>query len=189
MGRPPGSKNRAAQFLHYNPKRWQPEFDLIVMKSIAGADNEEIGREFGYTPQHVSNILSTQQAKDLKEKIRSTIETEFDSNLKTRIAGIGAKTLKHIEDFVARDDLADKSPFQFIDRVTKIAQSVGAIGSDTKSSVNNNTFVQGNALIINGEQADRIKDGLFKSTELDNIKIGDPVKVVDVESPNKLRAG
>lgn len=170
-GRPKGSRNYSAQFLHYNPKRWQPEFDLIVIESVAGKSNAELARLFGYTKEHISNILSTPQAAEVKERIRSTINKEFEGGIKDRLAKIGEKTIKHIEKFVEDEDgYSNKRPFDFVDRMLKIAQAVGSVGDKDATSRSNTTIVNGNALIVNQDQASGLRDALSKSMELDQVQ-------------------
>lgn len=171
-GRPAGSVNRSAKFLHYSPKRWQPEFDLIVIESISGKSNEEVGRLFGYTKEHISNILSTEEARKVKERIRAQINHEFQGTLQERISNIGAQAVKKIEAFISDDTLYTRSPFMFVDRALKIAQASNTLASSEGKS-NNTTIVNGNAIVMNGEQASNIRDALLKSKELDSITAGD----------------
>jgi hypothetical protein len=176
-GRPVGSKNKSTGFQHYNPKRWHPEFDLIVIESVSGKSNEEIGRAFGYTKEHVSNILSTPEAKKVKERIRESINDEFDLSLKERLANIGAKAIKHLENFMERDELAANDPFAFIDRAIKIGQVVGAVSKDSGNG-NSTQIINGNALIINSTQAEELKSAMEKSMSLDAINPGDNIKLL-----------
>lgn len=186
-----GSKNRAPQFKNYNPRRWHPEFDLMVVESIAGKSNEEIGKLFGYTKEHVSNILSTQEAAVIRDRVRETINKEFDGKLKERLASIGAKCIQKIENFVEDErNLESVSPFMFIDRVVKIAQSTSTLVNNERNTVNNNTVVNGNAMIINNDQANGLRDALSKSMDLDLVAPGDGSSLNRViEEPKQLRAG
>lgn len=198
-GRPVGSvTKRDAQFQHYNPKRWHPEFNLIVIESIAGKSNAELSELFGYTPQHISNILSSPQASGIRDNVRNKINSEFDGQLKSRLASIGEKAIKHIESFVEDENsLATKSPFQFLDRVIRIQQVIvsgdsSSSDSNSKGNVTNNTIVQGNAIIMNGEQANNIRDALLKSASLDSINPGDVTperNLVDDMTHRRLKIG
>lgn len=181
-GRPVGSKNKSAKFENYNPKRWHPEFDLFVIESVSGKSNEEIGRLHGYTAQHISNILSTPQAREIKERIRSSINTEFETNLKERFAKIGEKAIRHIESFIEDENsLASKSPFMFVDRVVRIGQVVGSLGSENgKNNPIANTTINGNVNIMTTDQAKEISEALRRSKELDSVEIGDTIKDRDV---------
>lgn len=171
-GRPRGSGGKASSFEHYKPRRWHPEFDLIVIESISGSDNETIGRKYGYTKEHVSNILSTSQAREIKEKVRHTVDKEFEGTLKQRLAVIGEKTVKHIENFINdEDNLAARSPFMFIDRTLKIAQSVGTLIGDRNNNSGQQINVAGNAIIMNNEKADDLKKALSDSMELEYVEI------------------
>lgn len=184
-GRPIGSVNRSAKFTHYNPKRWQPEFDLIVIESIAGKSNEEIGRLFGYTKEHVSNILSTAKAQEIKERIRESINKGVAFNIQERLAAIGEKAIERMEAFIDNDNAADASPFKFIDRVVKIAQTVNVGGASPGNG--NTTIVNGNAIVLNSTHTSNLKDALAKSMELDNVNVGDIVENRDIISQGEIR--
>lgn len=172
-GRPMGSGGKSSSFEHYKPRRWQPEFDLIVIESISGLDNETIGRKYGYTKQHVSNILSTAQAREIKDKVRTTVDKEFEGTLKQRLAKIGERAVEHVEKFIQdEDNLAERSPFMFIDRTLKIAQSVGTLmGDKSNNNSGQQINVAGNAIIMNNEKADDLKNAIKNSMELDYVEI------------------
>lgn len=161
---------RAGQFTHYKPKRWHPEFDLIVIGSISGLSNVELSRQYGYTPQHISNILSTEQAAEVRERVRGQIDKGFEGNLKERLSKIGEKTVKHIEKFIEdADGRAERSPFFFIDRVLKISEHVGSLNG-TGGKGNGNTLVNNGTLVISQDKANDIIRGLSMSKEIDEVE-------------------
>lgn len=173
-GRPTGSGGKLSGFSHYNPKRWHPEYDLIVFESINGKSNQEIGDKYGYTKQHISNILSTTQAREIKERIRGTIGRVAEEGFKERISSIGEQALKHVEAFIEdKNNLAERSPFMFIDRALKIGSSVGVLNSSSEKQSGHmqQINVAGNAIIMNNERADALKQALNDSMELDNVEI------------------
>jgi ElaB/YqjD/DUF883 family membrane-anchored ribosome-binding protein len=159
---------RPAKFERYKPKRWHPEFDLIILDSISGLDNIELGRKYGYTPQHISNILSTEEARKVKERVRTAIDKEIQGGVKERLSKVGEKVLEHIERFVEDDNnLAEKRPFEFIDRAVRIGEKVGSLIGDVNKNVTNNID---KAIFLSADQAKGIKDGLFLSSKLDDIE-------------------
>lgn len=115
----------------YKPKRWEPRFDLIVLGSIAGKSNVELASQFGLTPQHISNIINTQQAENLKQKVRNNIENESTKDIRTVVTEIGNRAAKHLLEFVLDErGRAKSNPFEFIDRSIKIAQISGVVKND-----------------------------------------------------------
>lgn len=175
-GRPIGSGGKGSSFSRYNPKRWHPEFDLMVVESIAGMDNQSIGDKYGYTKEHVSNILSTEEAKKVKDRIRGTIEKETDLNIKERVSRIGEKVLKHVEKFVEDENgLAEKNPFYFIDRVVKIGESMGSMGKNSVPIPGNNIINNGSMIVMNGDRVTDLKNALDNSMSLESIEV-EPVK-------------
>lgn len=168
--------NRTGGFKHYNPKRWHPEFDLIVIKSVGGLSNEEIGREFGYTKQHVSNILSTPQAAEVRDRIREEINKNYQGKLKERVSAIGEGVVRHVEKFITdANNLAERSPFDFIDRALKIGTVIGAMGEKVSNISNNGTqnniVNNGNMILVTGEKANDLKNALVNSMELEEVEI------------------
>lgn len=169
-GRPVGSKGKGAKFTNYNPKRWHPEFDLIILESIAGKSNEEIGRKFGYTKEHISNILSTEETKQVKAKVRNVIDKEFEGGIKQRLASIGEKAIKHIESFIEDEtNQAINNPFQFIDRVVKIAQVTGTVNDETKKS-SGNMLINTGTIVLSGDKVNNLLSAIDKSKEVDDVE-------------------
>lgn len=177
-GRPIGSGlGKQSGFSNYKPARWHPEFDLIILESINGNSNETIAEKYGYTKQHISNILSTEEARKVKERIRGTIEEEGKRCFKERIASIGEKALEHVEKFILDDaGLAERQPFMFLDRALKIGSSVGVMNSGSEKQSGSNGPMQqinvaGNAIIMNNEKADALKNALNDSMELEYVEV------------------
>lgn len=179
---------REPKFHHYKPKRWHPEFTLIVMGSISGKDNAELAEEFGYSVVHISNILSTEQASEIREKAREHLNKAFEGNLADRVKGIGQKALEKIERFVEdKTNQEAKSPFAFVDRMMKLATMTSTLGSlNGLANDKNTTNIQVNgsaAFVLNGDQVEGIRTALLQSSSLDLIQVGDNVPDRDVEAP------
>jgi hypothetical protein len=180
------TEKRAAKFTHYQPKRWHPEFSLIVMGSIAGKSNVELSEQFGYTKEHISNILSTEQAAEIRERSRESLNKAFEGNLQSRIDRIGERAIANIERFVEDEhNMEAKSPFAFVDRMMKLATMTSKLGSaDNGNKSTTNIQVNGSAaFVLQAEQVKGIRDALLQSSSLDAVNVGDVVPDRDVESP------
>lgn len=175
---------RAAKFERYKPRRWHPEFDLIVLASFAGESNEAIGKRFGYTKEHISNILCSEEARLVRDKLRAKINDNLDLNVSDRMKSIAEISLKRVENFIGNDELAEKSPFLFVDRCFRAAQMSGISsegkGNSAKIEVNNITNTQNN---IGNEVIDRIALALERSNEVKELHSGlDPTKQIKLDS-------
>lgn len=174
---------RTAKFTRYKPKRWHPEFDLIILASFTGEKNEEIGKRFGYTKEHISNILCSEEAEKVRQKLRSNIDKELELSVNTRMKAISDTALKRVEDFISNDDLARSSPFMFVDRAFRAAQlsgisNEGKNGSKVEVNVLNQT--QNN---VGNEVIDRMALALERSNEVSLLHSGlDPTKQINVRA-------
>lgn len=173
---------REAQFRRYRPKRWHPEFDLIVYASFAGESNTDIARKFGYTPQHISNILCSEHAEKIRETLREKISDEGDKSIAARMKVTSDKAVERMEKFMNNDELFEKSPFAFIDRAMRAIQITGASKEDnSKIVINNQTNNIGTAAM------DRIADALLASNEVKLLHQGlDPSKQIKLEETKKI---
>jgi len=167
-GRPPGSKNKTAKFLHYIPKKWEAWHESVVIRSVMGTSNTELAELFGVSVTHISNILNCPQALEVKNRIRDQIINE-GSDATTKIAGIRDKALKRVEQYLDNDTLATNNPHQTMsltlqalkltmpDEVVKTGDTV----------INNNINAQQNVLIANPEFIERIAKGLEISNQIE----------------------
>jgi predicted transcriptional regulator len=170
-------KKREASFKHYRPKRWHPEFDLIVLASFMGKTNTEIAKEFGYTPQHVSNILSTSQAEEIRDSLREKISNQTEISISDRLKEISNVSLTRVETFLKNDELFEKSPFAFIDRAMRAAQ-IAQEKNDPKFQVNINNQTNNN--VLGNDAIDRIANALEVTTEVGLLHSGlDPSKRIN----------
>lgn len=188
-GRPKGSKNRAPQFTNYNPRRWHPEFDLMVIASFSGKSNKDIGEQFGYHEVHVSNILSTTQAQAIREDLRAKILSNTDKTIVERMNVISNKALQRMEEFMNNDELYSKSPFVFVDKAMRAVQLSGASLEKTSPKIDSLTINQTNNTQnnIGGEVIDRIALALEKSNEVGLLHSGmDVTKQVHILDNTKL---
>lgn len=179
---------RAAKFTRYQPKRWHPEFDLIVFASFSGQTNKEIGDKFGYTEVHISNILCSPQAEEVRKKLKVKVEAGIEGTIEQRFKGISEKALQRIENFISNDEIAIKSPFLFVDRAFRAAQIAGISqekngnsGAKVDINVQNNTQI--NQTNVGNEVIDRIALALEQSNEVTRLHAGlDPDKQIALEN-------
>lgn len=172
-----------SQFLRYAPKRWKPEFSLIVMDSISGMENDEIAEKYGYTKQHISNILCTSQAAEMRRNVQTKINEHFEGSLKERLAVVQEQAVRHIEDFIsARNGFENvkKDPFGFIDRVIKVAGSGGSLGDKSGSNNVSVTNTVNNLQVNHFENLGEALDRSMKVEELGFVDRSKEVKLLPI---------
>jgi predicted transcriptional regulator len=162
-GRPKGSRNESMPFAHYEPKRWEPWMDGLVIHSLIGKSNTELAKMFEITVTHVSNILSTKQAAERKEIFRESVLSKVP-NISETMALIQEKGVKRLLDFMNNDQLATNSPLSFINQAKSIVQMTFPKNELPTGSVTNN--IQQNILATNPEFMDRLMRGLESSNEV-----------------------
>lgn len=157
-----------AQFLRYKPRRWQAEFDLIVLASFNGLDNKSIGEKFGYTPQHISNILCSEESEVIRVKLREKILTGADVNIASRLQSISEKAVLRLEAFMNNDSLALQSPFAFADRAFKVIAMAGQ-SLEKSPVINGNNTVNNTQINLGNDVFDRLTKALDKSSQVSEI--------------------
>ena len=168
-----GPKRGAKAHKKWVPIQWKPEYEAIVALSCTGLSNEEVGKRFGYGKQQISNICNTPQAKKLKEIINERLRLANTSTLAERMENMSEKAMKHIEFVLDRPTEDFKNPLAIFDRSLAFLKGAGVAKPDNSipaPTVNNihNTHVE-RAMILNGDQAKQLHDGL---------KMADQVKVI-----------
>lgn len=185
-GRPKGSTNKGPSFKHYTPKRWHPWMDSLVLAKIAGATNEELAEKYEISIVHVSNILSTTQAQELIDKVRSELIAQ-SSTVSDRLSKIRELSLKRIEEVLANDSLATNSPLSFVDRALRFFEMASENVKDKPAA--GNTIINGNVLVANSDYVERIGKGLELSNQIAERKVqalkeqNEALQIAVVEKP------
>jgi hypothetical protein len=167
-GRPPEEEDKPASLKKWEPKRWQPEYERMVGMSALGLSNIVIAEKTGYTKEHVSNILNTEQALELKKAFVARIrEKSFDTvgSLLGEASIQGARRIKQVLD---SDDLFEKSPFAVVGVATDVLKGLGNLkgGGNGAPTINvGTTNVNGSAMVMNGDQASQFLEALKATNE------------------------
>lgn len=159
LGRPPGAKNKSPQFRHYRPKKWEPWMSALVLSHIAGnKSNVELAEMYEISATHVSNILSTEEAKTIEEEARKNF-LKMSGHIGDRMTRIAEKAVERFENFVDNDTLAQNSPVSFIRETQNIFKMTfpQAQSEVVPSIVQNN---QNNIFLTQPELIERIEKGL-----------------------------
>lgn len=143
------------------PKEWTALYEQMALLSAAGMTNIELAERFKYTPQQVSNILCTPQAKIINkmmiDKIRSGMKESFEAQT-TELADIA---MQNVSDVLKNKALVEKNPFSMMRASLDFLKGINKLEGDGPKTNN----VQNNFLMSDAA-ADRLADALGKSMEI-----------------------
>lgn len=183
VGRPVGSKNKAAKFKHYKPKKWQEWMTALVLASKIGKSNKELAELFEITPEHVSNILSTDEAEAVTLTLRKSL-LEQSTDMASEFTKLAEMSLKRIKDVMANDTLAINNPFPMLRASLEVMKLTFPKEESGVSSPQGNINIQqnNNILVANPEYLERITKGLETANEIAVIHNDTRQKLLKVEN-------
>lgn len=133
----------------------------LVLLSASGVSHSDLAERFKISKQHVSNICCTDEAEELRTKVRQGIEKKATESLPERLTRLQEKALKRVEDVLDNDDLHKRAPLMAVQAAFKVLGSQKGLLPEKAEAPSNNTT--NNFLIANNEVAQRLLDGLNKS--------------------------
>lgn len=162
LGRPRKDEYRPAKLDRWRPKEWTPVYEQIVVLSCGmNRSNVELGEMFGFTPQHISNILNTPEASLVRRRVLETLREKVDGGLPKRLSDLADKATQRVAQVMYDDAVFERSPFAVVDRALRVLAGVGRLrNAETPPGDTTN-----NILVLSGEAAQDIRDGLRKSRE------------------------
>lgn len=161
---------RPAKLTRWRPKEWTPIYEQIVILSAMGHSNKQLAETFKYSPQQISNIVCTPEAKLTRRRVLESLQQKAEDGIPTRLSVLADKATQRIAQVLHDDALFERSPFAVVDRGLSLLRGVGklktAAEADSQAS-------QQNILILAGEDASEIRAGLKKAREArDNHPVG-----------------
>lgn len=174
----------------WEPVNWKPEYEIIVLYSVTGKTNKEIGALTNFTKEQVWNILHTERAKALRleyvERLKANIQGKFDGFV-TKATELAQKRIIEVLD---NDDLAMEKPLAVFDRAAALLKGTGKFtNTESRTEVNINNTNN----VLNVSQVTQLESGaseLRKLMERKNllpsvIELDKSKEVVIVSSPAK----
>jgi len=162
---------KQARLTKWQPKTWQPEYETIVALSATGMANTELAVKFGYTKEHISNILSTDEARAIKKLMVSNLRDKANESIASRLERIAEKTVDRLEQLLTEEDRFDKSPLSILDRGLDVLRSQGHLKTSTQ--LNNPNTIPGvgggnvfNTLVLPAGNAATLVEGMNKANEV-----------------------
>ena len=125
----------------WEPKKWHPVYEEIVMLSVMGYKNTDIAKEKGLTPVHVSNILNTPQAKLIIEIVLKKMEKKRELTVEQRLDRLATKAMDRVEEVIENDVVAEKNPLAMFDRALEILKGTKKIKTADAPTTNNTLIV------------------------------------------------
>ena len=153
----------------WKPKRWRPEYEVIVSLSATGMSHQAVSDRFfelsgtRYTVQHISNIVNTPEAKAFNEQCVAKLRGDFQETVSERITKAQQKALDRIENILNDDDIFEASPFAVVDRSLSLLR-VGGVRSNGEGGQVANTI--NNNFLLTADAARIIREGTDKADEV-----------------------
>jgi hypothetical protein len=126
--------------------KWKPVYDMIVAGHILGKSNKDLAVDFDYTPVTISNILRSDMAQTLIAQAHDRIRAnavEKGIEVMDIHEKIKQKALQRVDEFLDNDELAQNSPFAYMNTIAKYT-SAPAAPAASSVNVQVNTNVQQN---------------------------------------------
>jgi tRNA(Arg) A34 adenosine deaminase TadA len=162
----------------WQPDEWEGEYEKITFESCLGVSNTDLAKKYSFTPQHISNILNTEQARQIKAQYVAAIRQGSLDLMEKQYGEIVTKSVENIHTILGNDTLREKNPYSHFHASITALKGLGKLQEEAKAGVVNNTQIN-NTMIINSTQESKIIAGLDK---LEQIKLlhgevnGDSVK-------------
>lgn len=164
----------------WQPNEWEGEYEKIVFESCMGASNTDLAVKYNFTPQHISNIINTEEAREIKRQYVAAVRQGSLDLMETQYGEIVSRSVLNIHTVLHRDDLTQNHPFSQFDRSISALKGLGKLQEEAKAGVINQTNIQNNnTMIITSDDESKIIAGLNK---LEQIKLlhsgvnGDSIK-------------
>lgn len=153
----------------WQPGVWLPEYEMIVMDSSKGRSNTDLAKQYNFTPQHISNILNTEEARTIKQQIVDAIRQKSLDLMNTQYGEIVEVSVKNIHT-VLHSGITDENMFGMFDRSIMALKGLGKLQEEAKAGVVNNNIQ--NVMIINNKQETVITKGLDDLKEIERLHSG-----------------
>jgi hypothetical protein len=151
---------KPARFTKWQPKRWEAMHEQMVLMSTLGRSNVAIAEAFGYTPQHVCNVLNTPQADIIRRRVLNTLRESAVKQIDGSLEDLADQSIVRLKQVMYDDDLFSKSPFAVVDRGISVLRGIGKLRAENAPGVNVK-----NAIFMTPEDAKTLHDGMTRADE------------------------
>lgn len=151
----------------WQPNEWEGEYEKIVFESCMGASNTDLAVKYNFTPQHISNIINTEQARQIKAQYVAAIRQGSLDLMEKQYGEIVSRSVQNMHTVLHREDILQSHPFSQFDRSISALKSLGKLQEEAKAGIVNNTQIN-NTMIISSDDESKILKGIDK---LEQIKL------------------
>lgn len=155
----------------WQPKRWKPEYDKVVMFSIAGMSNVAIAEKLNITKEFVSQILNLPNAKLITEQVQAKIREKMEDGITENLYVATRQAAKRVRQVLDDDETFKKSPFAVTGLAIDVLKGMNHLKGGGNGALNNGE-TNINALIINQGQKNDILDGFAKIKQVRELHDG-----------------
>jgi hypothetical protein len=140
--------NRPAQLRkpRWDPVRWHPVYEEVVMMDAMGYPNIEIAKLKGFMKEHISNILCSEKGRALKQIIIDRQRTTGLRTFEDRLERAADKAMQRVEAVLDNDEYAEKNPGGIFDRALKMLQATKKVAKDADAPTTNIIMVPAGAV-------------------------------------------
>lgn len=152
------------------PKKWKADYDRVVGYHVVGKENKEIAVMLGFTPEHVSTILNTPQAQELKKRLEASLREKMLTNIPDALEYVARKTADLMKKVVDDEKLFEKSPFAVIGMGMDVMKGLNHLKGGGNGA--GGTINVERAVIVSGAAADGLVAGFDKANEARRLNAG-----------------
>jgi len=156
----------------WQPKKWTVEYEQIVLMDLMGLKGYEIAEKVGITPQHVYNILATDEAIAIQKAMIGRVRKK-SFNITEELTEIQELTVQRLKNCLKDDETFKTSRLGFIGKGIDVMKGIGEHLKNAPSVQVNQQFT------IPPSIADRFLLGLEKADEARRLRAGREVSVVE----------
>src|SRR5437773_2028363 len=155
-----------AKLTRWRPRKWEAMYEQIVILSTLGKSNVDLAAHFGYTPQHICNILASPEASLTRRRVLEVLRDSAHQGIDESMRDLEEQSIARLKTLMYDDELYNKSPFAVVDRGLQILKGVGRFKTgDEKLNV-------GKAVFIDSESAKILREGITKADEAKRLNDG-----------------
>ncbi len=166
---------RPAKLAKWKPRKWDVVYDQIVMLDTLGTPQKQIAEMFGYTVQHISNIVQCPQAKLTRGKVLEQLSKSAIEKVSNDLELLAVQAKKRIAQVLYNDELFERSPFAVVDRGIAVLKGVGKLKTEDEAA---RGIRINKAVIFTSDDAKAVREALSKA---DEAKLLHPIDVTPSE--------
>jgi hypothetical protein len=169
---PPGQEItfgvRRAKINRWIPRRWEENYtQIVILASLGLKSNTQLGIQFNFTPQHISNILNSPQASVIRKQIHETVVGTVSKDVPASLNAMAATALERLKTIIENPALVETKTEFIASLSLKLLAASGQVKDDSVSPIN-----VGKAIIFTATDAEAMREAIRKSNEADRLNEG-----------------